>query len=40
VRARLNGWQRIGVIASVVWIIGAPLYFESGVEKEELVVKI
>ena len=23
---RLNGWQRIGVVLSVVWLIGAALY--------------
>jgi hypothetical protein len=21
---RLNGWQRIGIVASVIWAIGAP----------------
>ncbi len=24
--ARLNGWQRIGIIVSVVWILGAGIY--------------
>jgi len=23
---RLNGWQRIGIVASVIWAIGAPIY--------------
>src|SRR5215467_11295247 len=35
-KVRLNGWQRIGVIASVVWIVGAPMYFDSRADKEEL----
>jgi hypothetical protein len=25
-RAKLNGWKRIGIVASVVWILGAGLY--------------
>jgi hypothetical protein len=24
----LNGWQHIGIAASVVWAIGAPIYME------------
>ena len=23
---RLNGWQRIGVVASVIWVIVGPIY--------------
>ena len=26
---RLNGWQRIGIVASVVWAIGAPIYLAN-----------
>jgi hypothetical protein len=26
---RLNGWQRIGIVASVVWAIGAPIYKDN-----------
>jgi hypothetical protein len=25
---RLNGWQRIGIVASVMWAIGAPIYLD------------
>jgi hypothetical protein len=25
-RVRLNGWQRIGIVLSVLWIIGAGLW--------------
>jgi len=25
---RLNGWQRIGIVASVIWAIGAPIYLD------------
>jgi hypothetical protein len=34
---RLNGWQRIGIVASVIWAIGAPIYLDhaaAGVEAE------
>ena len=27
---KLNGWQRIGVIASALWAIGAAIYERSG----------
>jgi hypothetical protein len=27
---RLNGWQRIGIVASVIWAIGAPIYMDNG----------
>jgi hypothetical protein len=30
---RLNGWQRIGIVASVVWAIGAPIYIDSAAEQ-------
>jgi len=23
---RLNGWQRIGIAALIIWAIGAPIY--------------
>jgi hypothetical protein len=26
---RLNGWQRIGIAASIVWALGAPIYMDS-----------
>jgi hypothetical protein len=26
---RLNGWQRVGIAASVVWAIGAPIYMDN-----------
>src|SRR5690349_16652828 len=32
----LNGWQRIGIVASVVWAIGAPLYMRSVAETEAM----
>ena len=31
---RLNGWQRIGIIASVVWAIGAPIYLDHAAEQK------
>jgi hypothetical protein len=29
---RLNGWQRIGVVASVIWAIVGPIYVMTGDE--------
>ena len=31
---RLNGWQRIGIVASVVWTIGAPIYLDYSAEQK------
>jgi hypothetical protein len=31
---RLNGWQRIGIVASVIWAIGAPIYLDHAAEQE------
>ena len=32
---KLNGWKRIGIIASVVWILGAGLYtYDSQIEND------
>ena len=31
---RLNGWQRIGIVASVIWAIGAPIYLDSAAEQK------
>lgn len=31
---RLNGWQRIGIVASVVWTIGAPIYMDHAAQQE------
>ncbi len=34
---RLNGWKRIGIIASVVWILGAGAYtYDSEIERGSL----
>jgi hypothetical protein len=33
--ARLSGWKRIGIIASVVWILGAGIFTYRAVEKSE-----
>jgi|SRR5215468_873695 len=33
---RLNGWQRIGIVASVVWAIGAPIYLDYAAQQEAL----
>jgi hypothetical protein len=33
---RLNGWQRIGIVASVVWAIGGPIYVENATDNEAL----
>jgi hypothetical protein len=31
---RINGWKRIGIIVSIVWILGAGLYtFDSEIDK-------
>lgn len=39
---KLNGWKRIGIIASVVWILGAGLYTDdSELDKaSDLIAKI
>jgi hypothetical protein len=31
---RLNGWQRIGIVASVIWAIGAPIYFDNAAQND------
>jgi hypothetical protein len=31
---RLNGWQRIGIVASVIWAIGAPIYWDQAAQTE------
>jgi hypothetical protein len=31
---RLNGWQRIGIVASVIWAIGVPIYMDSAAERD------
>jgi hypothetical protein len=31
---RLNGWQRVGIVASVIWAIGAPIYMDSAAERD------
>jgi len=31
---RLNGWQRIGIVASVIWAISAPIYLDSAAQKD------
>jgi hypothetical protein len=30
---RLNGWQRIGIVASVIWAIGAPIYLDDAAQQ-------
>jgi hypothetical protein len=42
---RLNGWQRIGIVASVVWAIGGPLYltqraFDDPLEQSGFVYRV
>lgn len=32
---RLNGWKRIGIIASVVWILGAGLYTHGALQESD-----
>ena len=32
---RLNGWQRLGIVASVVWILGAGFYTANAVSDRE-----
>jgi len=31
---RLNDWQRIGIAASIIWAIGAPMYLDSAAREE------
>ncbi len=33
---RLGGWKRIGIIASVVWILGAGIYTFTTLDHDEL----
>jgi hypothetical protein len=33
---RLNGWQRIGIVASVVWAISAPIYLDHAAQQDAL----
>lgn len=32
---KLNGWKRIGIIASVVWILGAGLYTNGALQESD-----
>jgi hypothetical protein len=31
---RLNGWQRFGIAASVIWAVGAPMYLDHAAREE------
>jgi hypothetical protein len=31
---RLNGWQRIGIVASTIWAIDAPIYLDHVAEQK------
>jgi hypothetical protein len=31
---RLNDWQRIGIAASIIWAIGAPVYLDHAAREE------
>ena len=31
---RLNDWQRIGIAASIIWAIGAPMYLDHAARDE------
>ena len=33
---RLNGWQRLGIVASVIWAIAGPFYIVDRAEKSAL----
>ena len=33
---RLNGWQRIGIVASVIWAIGAPIYLDTAAQRDAM----
>src|SRR5262249_12846410 len=33
---RLNGWQRIGIVASVIWAIGAPIYLDHAAQQNAM----
>lgn len=28
-KIRLNGWQRIGIVLSIAWMVGAPIYMDK-----------
>lgn len=33
---KINGWQRIGIVASVIWIVGAGLYTLERLSDEDI----
>lgn len=33
---KLNGWKRIGIVASIVWIVGAGLYTQTSLQNESM----
>jgi len=33
---KLNGWKRIGIVASIVWIVGAGLYTQTLLQNEDM----
>jgi hypothetical protein len=37
---KINGWKRIGIIASVVWMIGAGLYTHGALQKSDSKVAV
>lgn len=39
-RFRLNGWQRIGIVLSVLWAIGAVLYMGAAASREAQPVSV
>lgn len=32
-RIRLNGWQRTGIVVSVIWAIGGPIYIDNRADR-------
>jgi hypothetical protein len=39
-KKKLNGWQRIGILASVIWMLGAYLYTFSHEENEDIKINV
>lgn len=35
---KLNGWKRIGIVASIVWIVGAGLYTQTLLQNESMTI--
>jgi len=39
-KKKLNGWQRIGILASVIWMLGAYVYTFSSTQNDDIKMNV